>query len=105
VLTATVPRARHARDVLGRYDAYSVGKGHKQASAASREAARDLARQFSRFGYEPSTDQIQTGPYQMCVTDAVAHARQLTAAVHAAVQAYDATSGAHHPAGEVDHGD
>jgi hypothetical protein len=105
VFTAAVPGARHARDVLEHYDAYSVGKGHKQASAPSQEAARDLARQFSRFGYEPSTDQIHTGPYQICVTDAVAHARQLTAAVHAAVQAYEAASGAHHPAGDADHGD
>jgi hypothetical protein len=100
VFATAVPGARHARDVLEHYDAYAVGKGHRQASAAS-----DLARQYSRFGYDPRTDQIQIGPYQINVTDAVTHARQLTAAVHTAVQAYDAASDPSRSVEGADHRD
>lgn len=103
--TTAVPGARHARDILEHYDAYSVGKGQKQTLAASGNASRELARQFSRFGYDPSTDQIQTGPYQINVTDAATQARQLTAVVHTAVQAYDASSDTSRSAEDTDRED
>jgi len=94
VFRADVPGARHARDVLEHYDEYSRGRGQAQASAKTSEERRELARQYSKFGYNPATDQIQVGPCQIDVNEAAIRARQLLAAIHVAVQCYDSAQNA-----------
>jgi hypothetical protein len=94
VFRAGVPGARDARDVLEHYDEYSQGEGRAQRSAITRGKARDLARQYSRFGYDPGTGQIQVGPFQIGVNEALIHARRLLLAIHIAAQSYDSAQSA-----------
>ncbi|MFI7136556.1 hypothetical protein ACIBQ5_01950 [Streptomyces massasporeus] len=87
----TLPNIKHVRDGLTHFEdwARGMGKFGPQADARKNAEARDVARDFWSFGYDPATDTVTLGPFTISVSAAVPAANALCAAIYAATRAVD----------------
>jgi hypothetical protein len=87
-----LPGIKHMRDALTHFDQGSRGEGfgpqNRQVKAGA--AARDVARDFGGFGYDPTAETVSMGPYKIEVTAADQAARELSWAIYMAARAVDA---------------
>ncbi len=81
----------HIRNGLVHFDDWARGEGagpQKRDFAAGMER-RDVASKYSRFGYDPTADEITFGPYSFQVSASVDAAKDLAYAIFQAAFAVD----------------
>lgn len=86
-----VPDLRYIRNGLVHFEDWTRGKGTgpQRTDVAAGLTPREVASKYSRFGYDPATDMITSGPYSFHVTSAFEAARVLTDAIVQAVFVVD----------------
>jgi hypothetical protein len=90
----TLPSVKHMRDALMHFDEWSrgTGRGPQKERRDAGDELRDVARLFSRFGYDQSTDTISLGPYSINVGTADRAAKDLSWAIYMAAHEVDKKS-------------
>jgi hypothetical protein len=84
--------AKSARDMLEHFDEYARGEGRLQQKAIRelRMGVYDAAALYWGGGYDPSTEQLQEGPFVIDVPVALSASEGLYWAIYAAGRAVDA---------------
>ena len=79
------------RDALMHFDEWSrgTGLGPQARRRKAGEALRDIARDYWRFGYDPSAGTVSFGPYTIAVTVAERAAAELCHAIYVAARKVD----------------
>jgi hypothetical protein len=88
---SALPGIKHMRDALMHFDEWSRGAGlgpQKQRRDAG-AALRDVAREYSGFGYDPTNATITLGPYSIDVDTADRLAGELSHAIYLAAHEVD----------------
>jgi hypothetical protein len=85
------PSAKDARDILEHFDDYARGKGKLELKAMQDLGIDEFeaAAMFWGGGYDPSTDKLTQGPFEIVISDAIRAAERLHAAIFAAGRAID----------------
>ena len=86
-----VPSAKDARDILEHFDDYARGEG-KLAKKAMQDLGIDVFEAAALFwggGYDPLTERLTEGPFEILVPQAIAAAERLQGAIYAAGRAVD----------------
>jgi predicted RNA-binding Zn ribbon-like protein len=86
-----VPAAKDARDVIEHFDEYARGEG-KLAKQAREDLAIDAFEAAARYwggGYDPATEKLTEGPFEILVPDAISAAERMHAAIYSAGRAID----------------
>ncbi|WP_290060194.1 hypothetical protein [Amycolatopsis solani] len=86
-----MPGLRHMRDGMLHFDEWTrgTGAGPQRKAVVAGTAPREVAAEYSRFGYDPATDEVTFGPYTFEVTAALDAARGLADAIYTAACAVD----------------
>lgn len=87
-----LPGMKHMRDALMHFDEWSRGEGKSSPQKERREAGaalRDVAREYSGFGYDPREGTISLGPYTINVDIADRAAAELSHAIYLAAHEVD----------------
>jgi hypothetical protein len=86
-----LPGIKNMRDALMHFDEWSRGRGrgpqrHRRDAGA---ALRDVAREYSGFGYDPNAGTVSLGPYTIQVDTADQAAKSLSWAIYQAGREVD----------------
>jgi hypothetical protein len=86
-----LPGIKDMRDALMHFDQWTrgTGWGPQRRRAKAGEALRDIARDYSSFGYDPETATISFGPYAIHIDAAENAAIGLCDAIYMAARAVD----------------
>ncbi|MFJ4939773.1 hypothetical protein ACIP8U_38770 [Streptomyces pseudovenezuelae] len=85
-----LPNIKHVRDGLTHFEDWARGEGGGPQKDARKTAdPRDVARDFWSFGYDPVTDTVTMGPFDISVSAALPAANVLFDAIYAATRAVD----------------
>ena len=86
-----LPGIKDMRDALMHFDEWSrgTGLGPQARRRKAGEALRDIAREYWRFGYDPSAGTVSFGPYTIAVTVAERAAAELCHAIYMAARKVD----------------
>jgi hypothetical protein len=86
-----LPGIKDMRDALIHFDDWSRGRGRgpQQRRVNAGEALRDVARDYSRFGYDPNEGTVSFGPYTIHVDVADTATVELSQAIYAAAREVD----------------
>ncbi len=89
------PGARDARNILEHFDEYARGEGKLQRDAVRelRLGVNEAAVLYWGGGYDPTTEQLEEGPFTIDVPAALAAAEALHRAIYTAGKAIDAFQG------------
>jgi hypothetical protein len=89
-----LPGVKHMRDALMHFDEWSQGKGRgpQKQRHDTGQTLRDIARDFSRFGYDPAARTVEFGPYEIEIETASRAAVELTRAIVQAAREVDVAS-------------
>jgi hypothetical protein len=93
-----VPSAKDARDILEHFDDYARGEG-KLARTAMQDLDIDVFEAAAMFwggGYDPESERLTQGPFEIIVPQAIEAAERLQGAIYAAGRAIDRTRAARH---------
>lgn len=89
----SVPGLTDARNIIVHFDKYAQGSGNLQRDPVKKGMSPTrVAHDFWPFGYDPHTGNIQVGPYQINVENAVAEARMLLHAIWEAARTIDTSA-------------
>ncbi|WP_285687904.1 hypothetical protein [Actinoplanes sp. NBRC 103695] len=89
-----LPGIKYMRNALMHFDAWSQGMGHgpqKQRQQAG-DTLREIARDFSHFGYDPTAGTVELGPYTIEIDVAARAAVELARAINLAAHEVDKAS-------------
>jgi hypothetical protein len=86
------PGAKDACDVIEHFKEYASGEGFLQGGRG--EVRPGSARTFWPLGYDPATDRIRIGPFEVRVGVAREQAKLLQRAIWLAVRAFEDANGA-----------
>jgi hypothetical protein len=87
-----LPGVKHIRDGLMHFDEWSRGEGKFGPQRDRRRAgdlARDIAREYWSFGYDPTTGVVSFGPYSIHIDAAEQAASQLCDDIYMAAREVD----------------
>lgn len=86
-----LPGVKDMRDALMHFDQWTrgMGWGPQRRRVKAGEALRDVARDYSSFGYDPETATISFGPYEIHIDLAEKAALGLCEAIYMAARAVD----------------
>jgi hypothetical protein len=89
-----LPGIKDMRDALMHFDEWSQGKGRgpQKTRRQARDDLREIARDFWRFGYDPTAGIVEFGPYTVEIDVAPRAAGELTRAIDLAAQEVDKAS-------------
>jgi len=87
-----LPGIKDMRDALMHFDEWARGQGLGPQARRRKtgDALRDIARDYWRFGYDPSTRAVSFGPYRIDIEVAERAAAELCGAIYMAARAVDA---------------
>lgn len=86
-----IPAAKDARDVIEHFDEYARGEGRLERQAME-DLAIDVFEAAAMFwggGYDPSTEKLTEGPFEILVPHAISAAERLQAAIYTAGRSID----------------
>lgn len=86
-----LPGIKDMRDALMHFDEWARGTGLGPQAIRRRagDALRDIARDYWRFGYDPSAGTVSFGPYKIDIGAAERAAAELCSAIYAAAREVD----------------
>ena len=86
-----LPGVKHMRDGLMHFDEWSRGEGFgpQRVRRKAGELARDVARHYWSFGYDPTTGVVSFGPYSVHIDSAEQAAGQLCDDIYMAAREVD----------------
>ena len=89
--TDSLPGIEDMRDGLTHFDEWSrgLGRGSQKMRRDAGHTARDVAREYWRFGYDPGAGTASFGPYTIEVDAADEAARELFFAIYEAARSVD----------------
>jgi hypothetical protein len=89
-----LPGIKYMRNALMHFDAWSQGMGHgpQKKRQQAGDALREIARDFSRFGYDPTAGTVELGPYTIEIDVAARAAGELARAIYLAAHEVDKAS-------------